>query len=48
MLDGHMVQAMEKVLLPQTQLRLEARESNILPSLSHNSLISGGKLADSG
>ena len=33
---------------PQTKLRLEARENDILPSLSHNSLISVGKLADSG
>ena len=48
MLNGHMVQATEKALLPQTQLRLEARESDILPSLLHNSLISVSKLADSG
>ena len=46
--NGHMVRATEKALLPQTQLRLEARESNILPSLSLNSLISAGKLAESG
>ena len=46
--DGHVIQTTEKALLPQTQLRPEARDSDILPSLSHNSLISVGKLADAG
>ena len=46
--DGHVIQTTEKALLPQTQLRSEARDCDILPSLSHNSLISVGKLADAG
>ena len=45
-LDGNVIQATEKALLPMDQLPDKARQCNILSGLQHNSLIIVGKLAD--
>ena len=47
MADGHPRAASERALLPNTSLRQEARQADLLPGLQH-SLVSVGKLSDSG
>ena len=46
--DGRAIQASEKALLPWNKLRYDARKCDMLPGLQHNSLVSVGKLADTG
>ena len=45
--DGQSMPATSQAMLPQTQLRDEARQADIIPGIMHN-LMSVGKLADSG
>ena len=46
--DGYKIQASHTTLLPIPQLPITAREAHIFPDLDNHSLISIGKLCDSG